>query len=261
MGIDVSLDNNILYSTQKANQKLQLEHLAKKLESLDSSKRFLVDTFYTKLYDYVHAEEPAEMDEDVIALYTKYPMYSIQTATSYKSDVLKLFIDRLGKDEFTGHFSVKLNGWHIRLIYRNGEFYKAYNKKGRDLTNQLTPYLENSNCLVIEDFEQLDLAEIRGELVINKENLEEVRENTNETVSSYTGVGLLCDTPNESAWELLNFLAYSIIADGVTFSTKTEEYQYLEDLGFEIPMYWVVEGLNKETLLEDLDSILKRIPA
>ena len=47
-------------------------------------------------------------------------MYAIQTASSYDSDVLKLYKNRL-KDNlaFTGHISVKLNGWHIRVVYKH----------------------------------------------------------------------------------------------------------------------------------------------
>ncbi len=260
MGIEISLDNSIMYNAQKANQLVQLQCLAKKLSSVSDNERFLVDTFYTKLSEYANsvANYIDNSDEEVNALFTKYPMYSIQTATSYDSDVLKVFVSRLQDNKaFSGHISVKLNGWYIRLVYKNGEFYKAFTKNGRDLTNQLIPFLENTNCLLIEDFEMLDWVEVRGELVINKDNLESVQEVTNSKVSSYTGVGWLCNSEDESVWSLLNFIAFNIIADGVTFSTKTEEYQYLEELGYEVPMYWIVEDLKKETFIDDLHSIVE----
>ena len=261
MGINISLSNNIMYAAQRKNQTMQLEALARKIDALEDKDRFLVDTFYTKLSEFANDSADYivdDADDERNKLFNMFPMYSIQTATSYESDVLKLFVSRLQDNKtFAGHISVKLNGWYIRLIYKNGEFYKAFTKHGRDLTNQLIPFLENTNCLLIEDFEQLDLVEVRGELVINKDNLESVREVTDNQVSSYTGVGWLCDSNDENVWSLLNFLAFSIIAEGVTFSTKTEEYQYLEELGFEVPMYWILEDLRKETFIDDLHGIVE----
>ncbi len=260
MGIEISLDNSILADVKKKNQNEQLQALAKKLGTLDEKDRFLVDAFYTKLAEYANesANYIDDADEEVNSLFNMYPMYSIQTANSYDSDVLKVFVSRLQDNKaFSGHISVKLNGWYVRLVYKNGEFYKAFTKNGRDLTNQVIPFLENANCLLIEDFEMLDLVEVRGELVINKDNLEKVQEVTNSKVSSYTGVGWLCDTDTDETWGLLNFVAFNLIADGVTFSTKTEEYQYLEELGFEVPMYWIIEDLRKESFIDDLHSIVE----
>lgn len=260
MGVEISLDNSILFNAHKENQLVQLKSLAKQLSSVDDKDRFLVDTFYTRLSEYANdtANYIDNIDEEANTLFKMCPMYSIQTATSYESDVLRMFVSRLQDNKsFIGHLSVKLNGWYIRLVYKYGEFYRAFTKNGRDLTNQLIPFLEKTNCLLIEDFEMLEWVEVRGELVINKDNLENVREVTNSKVSIYTGVGWLCNSEDENVWSLLNFIAFNLIADGVTFSTKTEEYQYLEELGYEVPMYWIVEDLKKETFIDDLHSIVE----
>lgn len=260
MGLNLQLEDNVLSKIQLNNQKVQLQVLAEKIENLDVKDRFLADTLYTKLYNETFKQENYDKvdDIDIESVLHKFPMYAIQTASSYDSDVLKLYKNRL-KDNlaFTGHISVKLNGWHIRVVYKHGEFYKALNKSGRDLTNQLIPSLERTNCLIVEDFEGLPYVEVRGELVINKANLEKVQQATSSTVSSYTGVGLLCDTEDENVWNYLDFVAFDIISDGVRFGSKTEEYQYLEELGFEVPMYWVIEDMQKDSFIEDLPDIVK----
>ena len=87
--------------------------------------------------------------------------------------------------------------------------------------------------------------------------MEKVQQATSSTVSIYTGVGLLCDTKDENVWNYLDFVAFDIISDGVSFGSKTEEYQYLEELGFEVPMYWVIEDMQKDSFIDDLPDIVK----
>lgn len=53
-----------------------------------------------------------------------------------------------------------------------------------------------------------------------------------------------------------NFIAYDFVGDGVEFETKQELYEYLEDLGFEVPLSWVIDDLTKVTLRVELDGII-----
>ena len=55
---------------------------------------------------------------------------------------------------------------------------------------------------------------------------------------------------------MLNFIAFDLVAEGFSFTSKTDLFQYLEELGFEIPLYWNLEALSRESLLEDLPSIV-----
>lgn len=256
--LTLNLTNPIIDKVYKANEQVQLRGLLQMMDKADTTERFLADTLYNKLLEHTfNKDDHIEMEEDIAELLREFPIYSIQTVTSYNSEVLKSFTNRLTDDKsFTGHISVKLNGLPIRLIYRLGKFYKAVTKKGRDVTQVVQPCIENANCITIDDFDQLDIVEVRGELVINKDNLETVQKATYKNISSFTGVGLICNSERTDLYQYLNFLAFGLYSDGVIFSTKTEEYQYLEELGFEVPMYWFIEDLKKETLIEDLQGIV-----
>ena len=64
------------------------------------------------------------------------------------------------------------------------------------------------------------------------------------------------DSASEDEWSLLRFVAYEFIADDMHFQSKQEEYEFLEELGFETPLSWVIEDLTKETLIEELRALL-----
>lgn len=243
------------------NKRLEdLQKLAKQMESLSKEDRYLTDILYTKLIELYSSNYTDIIVEDdfINDLYKKNPMYGIQTASSIECNELKSFIERLSTHTtFDAHLSVKLKGWSVRLVYVRGQFERAFNKLGRDLTEQLRVVLETMNCLIIEDFEDLEVAEIRGTLIIPKSNEITLGELGVENLSTYTGISYVCGTSNtNNEWNLLNFLAFDIVADGFSFSSKTDIFQYLEELGFEIPLYWNLETLSKETLLEDLPDIV-----
>ena len=92
MGLNLQLEDNVLSKIQLNNQKVQLQVLAEKIENLDVKDRFLADTLYTKLYNETFKQENYDKveDIDIESVLHKFPMYAIQTASSYDSDVLKL---------------------------------------------------------------------------------------------------------------------------------------------------------------------------
>lgn len=207
-------------------------------------------------------EDSVDELEDTDSILQKNPMYSIQTVKSYDCDEIKGYVGRLPDGfNFTAHISVKLNGHGIRLKYRNGEFFQARSRArssaGRDITNQLRTILAENDLLHIDDLEDLDLFEIRGELVLPFSNME-IAKTYNPTIkSAFSGVSSMSrDSATEDEWKLLKFVAYEFLAEDYNFSTKESEYTFLEDCGFEVPLYWVIEDLGKETLIEDIKTIV-----
>lgn len=215
----------------------------------------------SELCKYIWEDSVDELDE-TDTLLVNNPMYSIQTIKSFDCMELKEFIRRLPDDvEFDMHFSVKLNGHGIRLKYRNGSFFNARSRArssaGRDITDALRVILNDNGTDELDDLADLDLCEIRGEWVLPFENLDEARQYNPDIKSAFSGVASMGRaSASEDEWRLLRFVAYEFIAEGVTFQSKSEEYEFLEELGFETPMSWVIENMTKDTFLEDIKGII-----
>lgn len=190
------------------------------------------------------------------------PMRSINTCKSYDCDELHQFIQRIPDNEVISlHASAKLNGHGIRCVFCYGlhedSTSRARNSAGHNLKNQLDVILRKQGVDNIEDLQELDNVEIRGELLLPFSNLAKAREFNPDIVSAFSGVSsMLRDSASEEEWSLLEFVAYKIIGDGFSFETKEEEYELLESLGFKTPMSWVIEDITKDNILSELPSIM-----
>lgn len=213
----------------------------------------------SELCKYIWEDTVDELD-DSDSLVRNNPMFSIQTVKSWDCDEFRNFVKRLPDGvTFDGHLSVKLNGHGIRVKYRNGQFFNARSRArssaGRDITPQLTKVLTDAGLDIISDLADFDLCEVRGEWVLPFANLEAARSYNSEIKSAFSGVASMGrDSASEDEWALLRFVAYEFLADGMSFQSKTEEYDFLESIGFETPAYWHLEELSKETLLEELQA-------
>lgn len=208
-------------------------------------------------------EDSIEELDDTDSIVQNNPMFSIQTVKSFNCDEILDFVKRLPDNSpFTGHISVKLNGHGIRLKYKNGKFFNARSRArssaGRDITNQLAVVLYDYGVDEIDDLRNFDLCEVRGEWVLPFENLEKAREFNPDIKSAFSAVASMGrDSATKEEWGLLRFVAYEFLAPDMTFQSKSEEYEFLSDLGFEVPMNWVIDDLCKETLIDDLKGIVK----
>ena len=243
-------------------------------ESARNGEELVADAIYDKLMDILRKvnpeselckyiwEDSTEDLDDTDSIIKNNPMYSIMTVKSYDCDELKSFVSRLPDNSpFSAHVSVKLNGHGIRLKFKYGDFFNARSRArssaGRDITKQLLTILEDANLSHIADISDLPLVEIRGEWVMPLENLNTARTYNKDIKSAFTAVSSMGrDSASVDEWKLLRFVAYEFLADGVSFSTKEEEYDYLVSLGFETPLGWVIEDLSKDTLVEELKVIV-----
>ena len=255
-----------------SEQVSQLEELISKCnEGMNDGETIVVDAIYDTMVDILRQVKP---DSEVIAhiweeaggvlddadtLFKNNPMYSIQTVKSFECKEILDFVAKLPNQTFQAHLSVKLNGHGIRLIYKNGDFVKARSRarssQGRDLTKQLRAVLEKNNLLHIPDIEGYDLCEIRGEWLLPMYNLETARQYNPSIASAFTGVSSMGrDSATEDEWKLLNFVAYEFLAENESFNTKEDEYNFLSDLGFEIPIFWILDDMHRDTLIEELKT-------
>ena len=259
----------------------QVEQLERIIEECNNSanrgEQLVVDAIYDRLMEilrqvapeselckYIWEDSNEELDEndDSDRLFLANPMYSIRTCKSYNCDEILDFVKRLPDDkEFEAHLSIKENGHGIRVVFKNGELYKARSRArssaGRDLTHQASIFLEELGVDSIPDLEGMDYCEVRCEMVLPFSNLEEAKKFNPEIKSAFSAVASMSrDSATDDEIKLLHFVAYSIYSDDLDFVSKEDEYSYLESLGFETPMSWVVGGLTNDTLLEELPSII-----
>lgn len=218
----------------------------------------------SELCKYIWEDSDEDLDEsdESDKLFLANPMYSIRTCKSYTCDELLDFVKILPDNKvFEAHLSIKENGHGIRTVYKNGDIYKARSRArasaGRDLTRQAKIFLYEEGVDSVPDLERFDYCEIRGEMVLPFSNLAEAKKYNPEIKSAFSAVASMSrDSASDDEIKLLRFVAYSIYAEGLEFRTKEDEYSYLESLGFETPLSWVVGGLTKDNLLEELPSIV-----
>lgn len=254
-------------------QKLE-EYISKCNESYNNGVELVSDAIWDRLIQILKQVNPESelckyiwedsTDElkDNDAIIKKNPMYSIQTVKSYECTELKDFVSKL-PNTFDMHFSVKLNGHGIRLKYENGVLVEARSRArssaGRNITPQLSTIL--GDLTEIDSLKGIDLCEIRGEWLLPFANLDTARAYNSEIKSAFSAVASMGrDSATEEEWSLLRFVAYEFLADGVGFNSKEEEYDFLHDeLGFEVPLYWVNCYLTKDSFIEDLKPIMSDI--
>ena len=195
------------------------------------------------------------------SLFTKMPMYSIQTVKSYESKALIDFAKRLPKDEVDIHASFKENGWGIRLVYKDGKFLKARTRArasaGRDITPQLTEVLRKYDKLEVPELCSFPYCEIRGELLVSFSIYGRL---TSEGVKSpFSAVSMLVrESATEEEWSMMDFIAYRFLAEDMDFATKTLEYEFLSDtLGFQTPASWTnTIDLRTSDFITELKGIM-----
>lgn len=253
-----------------SEQIVQLEEIISKCnEGMNSGETIVVDAIYDTLVDILRSvkpdssviahiwEEAGGVLDDTDVLFKNNPMYSIQTIKSFECKELQDYVAKLPNQTFQAHLSVKLNGHGIRLIFSKGHFIKARSRarssQGRDLTKQIATILKRNNLLYIEDIVGYDICEVRGEWLLPMYNLEAARQFNPDIASAFTGVSSMGrDSASEEEWNLLSFVAYEFLAPGEDFNTKEDEYNFLSDLGFETPIFWLLEDMHKDTLIEEL---------
>ena len=178
---------------------------------------------YDNLVDNLLVSQPSfsfpkkEYKEEFNTVICKFPFTHVLSADSLNSEILLHYIDRLPEIPFSAHLSVNIVGKVVRLVYKEGTLIKVFDKDDIELNIEQRAL---SGFLELSDIDGLDYAEIRG--VISSDN----------------------------------FIAYDFVGEDVEFETKQELYDYLEELGFEIPLYWVIDDLTKVTLRTELSGIV-----
>ena len=151
---------------------------------------------------------------------------------------------------------MKMYGLTIVMTYRGGRLYKAVTRGngqvGEVVTNNAKTFI---NLPLSIDFKG-ELV-LRGEAVISYEDFEKINRNIADESSKYKNPRNLCSgsvrqlNNQITAQRRVRFFAFSLVsAEGETFGTRHEQFEWLEKRGFQVVEYSMVEasGLKDELL-------------
>lgn len=236
------------------------------------------DAIYDRLRDILRSLNPNspmldlwtedEVSEEDLELETntyikKYPMKSINTIKTLNRNSLAEFLNALPYEDdepFELFASLKENGHGVRFVQEWGNLIDGTSRgrstAGRNLTRQFSLILGDR----IESMADLDLSEVRGEIVLPFDNLDTARSYNPAIKTAFTGVSsMLRDSASPEETQLLDFVAYGFYNDSIIFNTKEEEYDFLESLGFTVPTCYVLEDITKNNIVEVLDNFLDEL--
>ena len=255
-------------------EKLEV-YIEKCREASGSGMPIVADAVYDRLMEILKEADPdnhllseiwgdAEVseedfdDDEKYKFLAQYPMSSTQTIKDYSVPELQDFVNALPDEPFDLHYSLKENGHGIRLVYKDGDLISATSRArhgaGRDLTHQLQVIMGERQ----EELAEVPLCEVRGELLLPFENLDRAREFNPTIKTAFSGVSSMSRaSASDEELELLTIVAYRFLSDDYLFETKDEEYDFLEEVGFEVPMSWLQEDVTKETCIDCIKSMLE----
>lgn len=201
-------------------------------------------------------EEDGEIT-DYTDLLVKNPMMSIETAKSYTCEEIQKFIARV--PNVTSYFaSYKINGHGIRIVYENGYLVSATSRArssaGRDITRHMKVLLGDYK----EGLADYGLVELRGEIALKIDKLEEARKFNPSIKSAFSGVSsMIKPSATDEEISLLSFLCYGLIIEDFGFDTREEEFMAIQEAGFEVPEFSLIEEVSQEDLLDTIKQIIE----
>lgn len=229
----------------------------------------IADSIYDTLYDMLKTVKPdSEIlqniweEEGEITDYTdllqSHPMMSIETAKSYDCPAIKGFMDRMPEESISYFASYKINGHGIRVVYKDGVLVSATSRArssaGKDLTRHMKILLGETNDRLAE----YGMVELRGELCLRLDKLEEARKHNSSIISAFSAVASLSRPfATEEEIKLLDFLCYGLIIEDFYFNERQEEFEEIEHLGYKTPQYAMIENATKDELPEIIESLVQ----
>lgn len=247
------------------------EYIERCNEAMESESEPLVeDAVYDRLVEIlreVREESPLlrevwSKDSETVGSYNdlleRNPMMSILTVKSWESKDIEKFIDRLPDRELNYLASYKLNGHGIRVVYKNGYLVEATSRgrstNGNIITTQLQWLLGDYN----EKLKDISLIEIRGELVLKLDKLDEARKFTPTLKSAFSAVSsLIKPSATKEEVQLLDFITYKVIMSDYDFDSQESAFEFLETHGFEVTKYLLLEGVSKNEVLDTMKKSIE----
>lgn len=156
-----------------------------------------------------------------------------------------------------GLLSWKLDGLTIVLTYEDGNLYKAVTRGNGEVGEVITA---NARC-----FQNIPLSiphrgklVLRGEAVISYSDFEKINASIEDETLKYKNPRNLCSgsvrqlNSAVTAERCVNFYAFALVqCEGADFTTREEQVQFMQRLGFAVVPYIKVERNNILEAIED----------
>lgn len=161
-----------------------------------------------------------------------------------------------------GLLSWKLDGLTVVLTYENGELSKAVTRGNGEVGEVITPNARTFTNIPLKISFKEKLV-LRGEAVISYSDFEKVNAEIEDEEDKYKNPRNLCSgsvrqlNSEITAKRHVRLIAFSLVsAEGREFTYRSEEYDFLSSLGFEVVEHFKV---NRDTVGERIAYFADRI--
>jgi DNA ligase (NAD+) len=180
------------------------------------------------------------------------PMLSLEDARNEEEirEIYERIIKLVGRNvEFC--IEPKFDGTSLELIYENGVLVRAVTRGDGYLGEDVTPNARTIRTVPLRLFEDVSM-EIRGEVVISKENFRKLNEELiNKGEKPFANprnaaAGSLMQLDSRiTAQRPLDFIVWGFGKSGIKFTKQSEFLKKAEELGFKVPKPKVVKTLEE----------------
>lgn len=180
------------------------------------------------------------------------PMLSLEDARNEEEirEIYERIIKLVGRNvEFC--IEPKFDGTSLELIYENGVLVRAVTRGDGYVGEDVTPNARTIRTVPLRLFEDVSI-EIRGEVVISKENFRKLNEELiNKGEKPFANprnaaAGSLMQLDSRiTAQRPLDFVVWGFGKSGIKFATQSEFLKRAEELGFKVPKPKVVKTLEE----------------
>jgi DNA ligase (NAD+) len=180
------------------------------------------------------------------------PMLSLEDARNEEEirEIYERIIKLVGRNvEFC--IEPKFDGTSLELIYENGVLVRAVTRGDGYVGEDVTPNARTIRTVPLRLFEDVSI-EIRGEVVISKENFRKLNEELiNKGEKPFANprnaaAGSLMQLDSRiTAQRPLDFIVWGFGKSGIKFAKQSEFLKKAEELGFKVPKPKVVKTLEE----------------
>jgi DNA ligase (NAD+) len=180
------------------------------------------------------------------------PMLSLEDARNEEEirEIYERIIKLVGRNvEFC--IEPKFDGSSLELIYENGVLVRAVTRGDGYVGEDVTPNARTIRTVPLRLFEDVSI-EIRGEVVISKENFRKLNEELiNKGEKPFANprnaaAGSLMQLDSRiTAQRPLDFIVWGFGKSGIKFTKQSEFLKKAEELGFKVPKPKVVKTLEE----------------
>lgn len=179
---------------------------------------------------------------DPVSNWEKYthltPMGSLNKVQTY--DEYVKWHNKYISDKDKILLTLKLDGLSVSLIYENGILAKAASRGSGIIGELLTANVAKMLNVPLKLSQKIN-ATIRGEILLSKKNHQKFFKEYSNPRNAASGISRRYDGTGS---EHLSVLTYQLFSDDLNFDTQEEQFIILQNLGFTVPMFYVLSSLQ-----------------